>query len=239
MNTNIFKDSDGLMNNICYVTEYLRSIGVETIEVIPTKDGKKYLKSDRAYRMYLFIEDTVTYQKVTDRNVFKSSGKAFGQFQNYLAKFDASVLVETIPNFHHTPLRFEAFKKALAADVCGRAKDCKAEIDFVLSHADTYSKVVDGLANGTIPLRVTHNDTKLNNILMDEKTNEARAIVDLDTIMEGLPKEQMKEDLHDALIVSMAYKDPCVSWAWQCSSSRAWLFLSQTNSKMQSRQFRP
>ena len=185
MNTNIFKDSDGLMNNICYVTEYLRSIGVETIEVIPTKDGKKYLKSDRAYRMYLFIEDTVTYQKVTDRNVFKSSGKAFGQFQNYLAGFDASVLVETIPNFHHTPLRFEAFKKALAADVCGRAKDCKAEIDFMLSHADTYSKVVDGLASGTLPLRVTHNDTKLNNILMDEKTNEARAIVDLDTIMPG------------------------------------------------------
>lgn len=185
MNTNIFKDSDGLMNNICYVTEYLRSIGVETIEVIPTKDGAKYYKGEQACRMYLFIEDTVTYQKVTDSKVFQSSGKAFGQFQNYLAKFDASVLVETIPNFHHTPKRFEAFKAALAADVCGRAKDCKEEIDFVLSHADTYSKVVDGLADGSIPLRVTHNDTKLNNILMDEKTNEARAIVDLDTIMPG------------------------------------------------------
>ena len=185
MNTNIFKDSDGLMNNICYVTEYLRSIGVETIEVIPTKDGKKYFNGEQACRMYLFIEDTVTYQKVTDANVFKSSGKAFGQFQNYLAQFDASVLVETIANFHHTPKRFDNFKAALAADVCGRAKECKEEIDFVLSHADTYSKVVDGLADGSIPLRVTHNDTKLNNILMDATTNEARAIVDLDTIMPG------------------------------------------------------
>ena len=185
MNTNIFKDSDGLMNNICYVTEYLRSIGVETIEVIPTKDSKKYYKGEQACRMYRFIENTVTYQKVTDSEVFKSSGKAFGQFQNYLAKFDASVLVETIPNFHHTPKRFEAFKAALKADICGRAKDCGDEIDFILSHADTYSKVVDGLANGSIPLRVTHNDTKLNNILMDEKTNEGRTIVDLDTIMPG------------------------------------------------------
>ena len=185
MNTNIFKDSDGLMNNICYVTEYLRSIGVETIEVIPTKDGAKYFKGEQACRMYLFIEDTVTYQKVTDSEVFKSSGKAFGQFQNYLAQFDASVLVETIPNFHHTPKRFEAFKAALEADAFGRAKDCRPEIDFVLSHADTYSKVVNGLADGSIPLRVTHNDTKLNTSLMDEKTKAARAIVDLDTIMPG------------------------------------------------------
>lgn len=186
MNTSVFKDSVGLMNNICYVTTYLRSLNIETLEVIYTKNGENFLNKDnKAYRVYSFIEDTVTYQKVTDKAVFKSSGKAFGQFQNYLAGFDASVLVETIPNFHNTPKRFEAFKAALDADICGRAKDCRPEIDFVLSHADTYSKVVNGLADGTIPLRVTHNDTKLNNILMDAKTNEARAIIDLDTIMPG------------------------------------------------------
>lgn len=185
MNTSIFKDSDGLMRNICYVTEYLRSIGVETIEVIETKEGGSYYKSDIACRMYLFIENTVTYQKVTNKEVFKNSGKAFGQFQNHLSGFDASLIVETIPNFHNTPKRFEAFKAALEADVCKRAAKCKTEIDFILSHADTYSKIVDGLADGSIPLRVTHNDTKLNNILMDEKTDEARAIVDLDTIMPG------------------------------------------------------
>jgi N-acetylhexosamine 1-kinase len=185
MNTSIFKDSDGLMNNVCYVTEYLTSLGIETLEVIPTKDGAKYYKGDEAIRMYKFIEDTISHQKVTDAEVFKASGRAFGEFQNYLAGFDASVLVETIPNFHNTPDRFAKFKAALEADVCGRAKECKEEIDFVLSHGDTYSKIVDGLKDGSVPLRVTHNDTKLNNILMDAKTGKARAIIDLDTVMPG------------------------------------------------------
>jgi N-acetylhexosamine 1-kinase len=185
MNTSIFKDPVGLMNNICYVTEYLAENGVESITVVKTKTGEKFLNGERCFRVYDFIENTVTYQIVTDAEVFKSSGKAFGEFQNYLAGFDASKLVETIPNFHHTPKRFEAFKAALEADVCGRAKDCKEEIDFILAHGDTLSKVVDGIADGSVPLRVTHNDTKLNNILMDDKTNQARAIVDLDTIMPG------------------------------------------------------
>lgn len=185
MNTNVFKDTEALMNNIYSVTEYLRSIGVETMDFIATRSGKRYYNGNPSCRMYRFIENTVTYQRVTDSKAFKSSGRAFGQFQNHLAHFDASMLVEIIPNFHNTPKRFETFKKALAADVCGRAKYCKNEIDFFLSHADTYSKVIDGLADGSIPLRVTHNDTKLNNVLMDEKTNEARAIVDLDTVMPG------------------------------------------------------
>lgn len=185
MNTSVFKDSDGLMNNVCAVTEYLTSIGTETLEVVHTKDGKKYYKGDEAVRVYKFIENTVTYQKADTPDIFKSSGYAFGEFQNKLARFDASVLTETIPNFHNTPDRFEKFKSALSEDVCGRAKDCKPEIDFVLAHADTYSKVVNGLADGSIPLRVTHNDTKLNNILMDAKTNKARAIIDLDTVMPG------------------------------------------------------
>ncbi len=185
MNTNVFPDSDGLMGNVCGVTEHLRKQGIETLHVVPTKDGKSYYKGECCFRVYDFIEHTVTYQKVSSEQVFFNSGKAFGEFQNFLAKFDASRLVEVIPNFHDTPKRFEAFLAALSADKMGRAKDCQKEIDFLLSHKDTYALVSEGLKDGSIPLRVTHNDTKLNNILMDEKTNEARAVIDLDTIMPG------------------------------------------------------
>ena len=126
-----------------------------------------------------------TYQKVTDKEVFKNSGKAFGEFQNYLAEFDASKLTETIKRFHDTPKRFADFKAALAEDKLGRAKDCQKEIEFVLSHENTYGIAMDGLKDGSLPLRVTHNDTKLNNILMDAETGKARAVIDLDTIMPG------------------------------------------------------
>lgn len=185
MNTRVFPDPDSLMNNICGVTEHLKARGIETLSVVPTKDGKSFLKGDACYRVYDFIENTVTYQTASDINVFRNSGKAFGEFQNYLAEFDASKLTETIKRFHDTPNRFENFKKALEADAFDRAKDCKEEIDFILSHESTYGIAMDGLKDGSLPLRVTHNDTKLNNILMDDKTGEARAVIDLDTIMPG------------------------------------------------------
>lgn len=185
MNTKVFTDPDSLMANICGVTEHLRSRGIETLNVVPTKDGKKFLKGEECFRVYDFIENTVTYQTVTDKEVFKNSGEAFGKFQNYLSEFDASKLTETIKRFHDTPNRFENFKAALAADAFDRAKECQEEIDFVLSHEDTYGIAMEGLKNGSIPLRVTHNDTKLNNILMDAQTNRARAVIDLDTIMPG------------------------------------------------------
>lgn len=185
MNTNVFPDPVSLMRNICGVTEHLRSRGIETLEVIPTKDGQSFVYGENCYRVYAFIENTVTYQRVTDEKVFFNSGKAFGEFQNYLAEFDASYLTETIKRFHDTPKRFNDFKAALEADAFGRAKDCQDEIKFVLDRANTYGKAVEGLASGKLPLRVTHNDTKLNNILMDEKTGEARAVIDLDTIMPG------------------------------------------------------
>ncbi len=185
MNTRVFPDSDGLMNNIVGVTEHLKARGIETLSVVPTKDGKSYIKGDECYRVYDFIENTVTYQKASDINVFRNSGKAFGEFQNYLAEFDASKLTEIIKRFHDTPNRFANFKEALEKDAFDRAKDCKEEIEFVLSHEHTYGIAMDGLKDGSLPLRVTHNDTKLNNILMDEKTGEARAVIDLDTIMPG------------------------------------------------------
>ncbi len=185
MNTRVFPDPDNLMRNICGVTEHLRKNGVETLEVIPTKDGKPFYKGEACYRVYAFIENTVTYQTVTDPEVFFNSGKAFGEFQNYLSAFDASDLTETIARFHDTPKRFADFKAALEQDVLGRSKACREEIQFVLDRADTYGKAIEGLRNGELPLRVTHNDTKLNNILMDAETGKARAVIDLDTIMPG------------------------------------------------------
>ncbi len=185
MNTRVFPDTEGLMANICGVTEHLRARGIETLCVIPTKDGKSYLNGEEKFRVYDFIENTVTYQKVTDKEIFKNSGKAFGEFQNYLAEYDASKLTEIIKSFHDTPKRFADFKESLDANALDRAKDCQDEINFILSHGNTYGLAMEGLKNGSLPLRVTHNDTKLNNILMDEKSGEARAVIDLDTIMPG------------------------------------------------------
>lgn len=185
MNTRVFPDSDALMKNICTVTEHLRSCGVETLEVIPTKSGKPFLRGEENFRMYAFIENTVTFQQATDKDMFEDSGRAFGQFQNFLATSDASQLSETIVQFHDTPKRFRDFLSALEKNEFDRAKLCRSETDFVLSRKDTLSKITDGLKDGSIPLRVTHNDTKLNNILMDETTHKARAVIDLDTVMSG------------------------------------------------------
>ena len=186
MNENVFVDIDGLMQNIVKVTEFIKSKGMETLSVVPTKDGKPYLKGATGfYRAYEFIENTVTYQTVTDKNVFELCGEAFGNFQNALKDFDASALVETIPHFHDTPKRYVDFDSAVKTDVRGRVETCKDEIEFITKRKDTYGKIADMLIRGELPLRVTHNDTKLNNILIDEKSGKPRAIIDLDTVMPG------------------------------------------------------
>ena len=186
MNTYVFRDPDALMNNICAVTAYLENRGVETLHVVKTRDGKPIHKEDgECWRMYDFIENAFAYQSNIDAQILKKAGAAFGGFMCELSDFDASVLTESISRFHDTPKRFADFKAALAADSCNRAMNCGEEISFFLERENTFGKVAEGLKSGEIPLRVTHNDTKLNNILMDKDTGEARAIIDLDTVMPG------------------------------------------------------
>ena len=196
INTNTFTDPDGLMENICGVTGYLRKVIEEqggdpmreTMNVVPTREGKPYYADSDggAWRVYTFVEGTVCLQKVEQPEDFFESAVAFGNFQRQLAGYDAATLHETIARFHDTANRYANFEKALAADVCGRAKDVAEEIAFVQAHKEDCGYMVGLLAEGKLPLRVTHNDTKLNNILMDKATRKGICVIDLDTVMPGL-----------------------------------------------------
>ena len=132
------------------------------------------------------MEGTVCHQAADTPELFAASGRAFGRFQRLLADYPADTLYETIPRFHDTEDRLAKFKAAVAADKLGRAKDCQPEIDFVLAREADCSVALNAMREGRLPLRVTHNDTKLNNVLMDDKTGEGMCIIDLDTVMPGL-----------------------------------------------------
>ncbi len=186
INTTVFKKPENVMNNIVLVTEFVASKGKLTLTVVRTKDNQPMFRTDDGcYRVYDFIEDSVTYQKAESIEIFKNAGYAFGEFQNALSEFDASLLSETIERFHDTPKRFNDFKEALKNNKSGRKDTCTDEINFVLERENTYGEIVKALAEKKIPLRVTHNDTKLNNILMDGETKMGKAVIDLDTVMPG------------------------------------------------------
>ena len=195
INNNVFKRPDQLMENYVGVTTYLRGIIEanggdplrETLNVIKTRDGQNYYYSeeDGYWRLLVFVDDSLSYDKVERPEQFYQSAVAFGNFQYLLRDYPASTLYETIVNFHNTPDRIRLFEEALKADVMGRAKDVKEEISFVLNRREFASTLEKAREEGRLPLRVTHNDTKLNNILFDKKTGDALCIVDLDTIMPG------------------------------------------------------
>ncbi len=195
INTNIFTDPDGLMKNIAAVTEFLRKTIIanggdpkrETLNLIMTKDGAPYYrtKDGSCFRLYTYVENTVTYQNVEKKEQFYNAAKAFGKFQRQLAEFPAETLTETIKDFHNTRVRFEAFKQAVAEDKKGRKADVMKEIEFVLARENDCGVIVDAMSSGEIPVRVTHNDTKLNNVLFDADTDEAICVIDLDTVMPG------------------------------------------------------
>ena len=195
LNTAIFKDPVGVMNNIVAVTNHIRAGLAQngedaergTLRVICTTDGQNgYTDPDgRFWRAYDFVEGTVCRLTMDSAETFARVGEAFGDFQRRLADFDASVLIESIPNFHNTKNRYANFLAALERNASGRARLVQEEIKFVTDRAEKCSLIVDALADGSLPLRVTHNDTKLSNILLDETTEEAVCIIDLDTVMPG------------------------------------------------------
>lgn len=189
ISTVAFKKPDELMENIVGVTTFLRDKVDEdgTLTVIPTLDGKNFYVDewDNYWRVYKFIDNATAYQQIENDNDFYTCGLAFGEFQQMLAEYPAEKLHETIVNFHNTPSRFADFKKALAEDKMGRAKDVQPEIDFVLAHECKADAITSKLESGEIPYRVTHNDTKLNNILIDDATGKAKCVIDLDTVMPG------------------------------------------------------
>ena len=195
MNKNVFKNPVELMENILGVTSYLREKIIkkggnpdrETLNVIPALDGKPYYQDSFGdyWRSYIFITDASSYDQVENPDQFYQAAMAFGNFQNLLADYPADTLFETIEGFHDTKARFEFFKRAVETDIKSRAAGVKKEIQFVLDHEDVACCFSNLQAKGEIPLRVTHNDTKLNNIMIDNKTGKAICVIDLDTVMPG------------------------------------------------------
>ncbi|MDD4851308.1 MAG: aminoglycoside phosphotransferase family protein [Gemmiger sp.] len=196
INTDTFTDPDGLMENICGVTEYLRKTlaaqGLDadrgTMQVILTTAGRPYFRAadGGCWRVYAFVEDTICLQKVETPEDFYESAVAFGNFQRQLAGYPAATLHETIARFHDTPNRYAMLEKAVAADAYGRVAEVAKELAFVTARQSDCHYMTDLLAAGKLPLRVTHNDTKLNNILMDKTTRKGICVIDLDTVMPGL-----------------------------------------------------
>lgn len=196
MNKTIFLHPEELMENVTGVTQWLRKKILEkggdpereTLNLVPTKEDKNFFVDQAGdyWRAYIFIEGAATYDLVQNKEDFYQSAVAFGHFQGLLADYPAQTLHETIVNFHNTVDRFAKFKKAVAEDVMGRAKDVQKEIQFVLDREALAHTLCDMQAEGKLPLRVTHNDTKLNNIMIDDETRKAICVIDLDTVMPGL-----------------------------------------------------
>ena len=196
INTGLFKDVDKLMHNIVSVTNFARKRIIanggdpdrESLTVVFTRDGKPYYYDEASkgtFRVYIFITDAVAYQIVEKPEHFYQSALAFGNFANLLADFDASGLYEILPDFHNTKKRFNDFLQSVKTDKCGRAAGVKKEIDFFLERENYAGRIVGLLQSGEMPLKVTHNDTKLNNVLIDALSNKYVAVIDLDTIMPG------------------------------------------------------
>jgi Ser/Thr protein kinase RdoA (MazF antagonist) len=195
INTYVFREPDKLMENIERVTrhawEQISAAGGdprrETLTLVPTTAGKSFYRSPEGecWRTYLFIEDAHTFDRAEDPRLLYAVGKAFGDFQRMLSTLPGERLHETIPNFHHTPRRFAAFLQAIEKDAHNRVQSAKAEIGFVQQREAQTSVIVDLLARGAIPERVTHNDTKINNVLIDDRTGAGICVIDLDTVMPG------------------------------------------------------
>ncbi len=195
INHYVFKKPEEVMENIAAVTEHLRRKIIaaggdpyrEALTLIPAVDGGAYYRTDSGdyWRAYLFIEGAQTYQIPKSAYHVYNAGRAFGNFQQLLADFSVTRLHETIPDFHHTKKRFDTFVGVVEADACNRARYVKDEIEFILQRADETPVIVDLIERGELPVRVTHNDTKFNNVMIDDRTGDGICVIDLDTVMPG------------------------------------------------------
>ncbi len=197
INKAVFSNPKQVMHNIQCVTSHVRNkleqqgfedIARRVLTLVPTKDGDLYYcdKNENFWRLYLFIEGTSTCETTPTLHQAYEAAKAFGEFQARIADIESSKLFETIPDFHNTPKRFEVLQKACADDVCQRLKTCKSEVQFAEENIEIAQKLAKLHSSGKIPQRIVHNDTKFNNILFDNETNEGICVIDLDTVMPGL-----------------------------------------------------
>ncbi|MCK5801419.1 MAG: aminoglycoside phosphotransferase family protein, partial [Lentisphaeria bacterium] len=196
VNHSIFKDVPGLMQNFQRVTEHLRGKleaesgrdpERETLRLIHGRDGLPYVRLENGdyWRVYLFVDGARTFDEVQSTDQAYQAAHAFGEFQRALMDLPEPPLNETIPDFHHTPARFEKLKAAVEADACGRARVASSDIEFAMAHEKMTPRVVEMLESGALPWRVTHNDTKINNVLIDDATGRGLCVIDLDTVMPG------------------------------------------------------
>lgn len=195
MNHEVFKDPKGLMENVTAVTAFLQKkikenggeVEREALNVISLREGGSYREEEDGtfWRVYRFVEGADSFDVVKRPEDFYESAVAFGHFQKLLEDYPAESLHETIPDFHNTIDRLRKFKKAVEEDAMGRVAEVEEEIRFVLDREEDCHVLCDMLASGEIPLRVTHNDTKLNNIMLDQKTGKGICVIDLDTVMPG------------------------------------------------------
>ncbi len=197
VNTYAFRNPVGLMENIDKVTEHIRAKkpGQLALHFHHTADRKTYVVDGQNFWRMTNYVPSVTYNSVTDLNIVRSAGKAFGEFQMDLADFDISELTQTIPGFHDTRQRYEKLLESVKQDKAGRAGEVREEIDYLLSVQDLACTLTDLQRAGELPLRVTHNDTKINNVLFNPVDNAAMIVIDLDTVMPGL----MGHDFGDAI----------------------------------------
>ena len=188
VNTYAFRDPVSLMDNIDKVTEHIRAKrpGQLALHFHHTADRKTYVMDGKNFwRMMNFIY-AMTFDTIADLAVIRNAGKAFGEFQNQLSDFDITQLHETIPNFHNTRARYQQLADAVAKDPVGRVAEVQDELNYLESIKDLACTLTDMQAEGKLPLRVTHNDTKINNVLFDPQSGEALVVIDLDTVMPGL-----------------------------------------------------
>ena len=197
VNTYAFRNPEGLMDNIDKVTEHIRKKkpGQTALHFHHTAERATYVPDGENFWRLTNYVPSVTYNVVNNLDIVRNAGVAFGDFQRSLSDFDSNDLIETIPDFHQTRQRYEQFCAAIAEDKAGRVAEVQEEIDFLLSVKEQACKMTDMYLAGDLPLRVTHNDTKINNVLFNPQTNEPIVIVDLDTVMPGL----LGHDFGDAI----------------------------------------